>query len=44
MSMQQDAVIRIVDEQHQQGRKVGEVLATLGIKRATYYRWKKGRD
>ena len=44
MTMQKDTVIRIVAEQHQHGRKVGEVLATLGIKRATYYRWKKGRE
>lgn len=42
MNMQKDAVIRIVEAQKQRGRKVGEVLATLGIKRATYYRWKKG--
>lgn len=32
----------MVEEQGEQGRKIGEVLVTLGIKRATYYRWKKG--
>jgi len=42
MSTQKESVIRIVEEQKQQGRRVGEILATLGIKRVTYYRWKKG--
>jgi len=42
MSTQKESVIRIVEEQKQQGRHVGEILATLGIKRGTYYRWKKG--
>ncbi len=35
MNMQKATVIRIVDAQHQQGRKVGEVVATLGSNRAT---------
>lgn len=29
MNLQKDAVIRLVEEQKQQGRKVGEVLATF---------------
>lgn len=42
MRTQREMVIQAVEEQKQQGRKIGEVLATLGIKRATYYQWKKG--
>ena len=42
MSTQREMVIQMVEEQRQQGRKISEVLATLGTKRATYYRWKKG--
>ena len=42
MSMQQAAILQMVEDARRHGRGVGEVLATLGIKRATYYRWKKG--
>lgn len=41
MSTQKTAVLQMVEEARQQGRRVGEVLATLGITRATYYRWKQ---
>jgi len=41
MSSQKEALIRLVDEQRAYGRSVVEVLATLGVKRSTYYRWKK---
>lgn len=41
MRHQQEAVMKLVDEQRAQGRSVGEVLHTLGIARATYYRWKQ---
>lgn len=44
MSMQKEAVITLVEEHRQQGRTVGEVLASLGIARATYYRWKRGTN
>lgn len=38
MSTQKAAILQTVEEGRQNGRQVGEVLATLGIKRATYYR------
>jgi putative transposase len=42
MHTQKTAILHMVQEARQHGRRVGEVLATLGIKRATYYRWKQG--
>lgn len=42
MHAQKTAILQTVEEARRNGRRVGEVLATLGIKRATYYRWKKG--
>lgn len=42
MSTQQAAILQMVKDAQQIGRRMGEVLATFGIKRATYYRWKKG--
>ncbi len=42
MRTQKAAILQMVEDARQHGRRVGEVLATLGIKRATYYRWKKG--
>jgi len=44
MSTQKEEIMQFVEEQRHQGRRVGEILMTLGIKRATYYRWKKGAD
>lgn len=41
MSAQKEGVIKLVEDQRTQGRKVGETLKTLGVKRPTYYRWKK---
>lgn len=41
MRHQQEAVIQLVEEQRAHGRPVGTVLHTLGIARATYYRWKQ---
>jgi ACT domain-containing protein len=42
MSTQPAAILQMVKDARQKGRRVGEALATLGIKRATYYQWKKG--
>ena len=42
MHAQQMAILQTVEEARRNGRGVGATLATLGIKRATYYRWKKG--
>lgn len=43
MHMQKTAILQTVEDARRNGRRVGAVLATLGIKRATYYRWKKGQ-
>ena len=43
MHTQKIAILEMVAEGRRNGRRVGEVLATLGITRATYYRWKKGQ-
>lgn len=42
MSSQKEAILRFVEEQKGQGRRVGEVVLGLGVKRSTYYRWRKG--
>ncbi len=41
MSTQKEAVIKLVEEEKESGRPVQESLATLGVPRSTYYRWKK---
>lgn len=41
MSTQKEAIINLVEEQKERGRPVRESLATLGVPRSTYYRWKK---
>lgn len=41
MSAQKEAVMKLVEEEKEQGRPVREALATLGVARSTYYRWKK---
>ncbi len=43
MKEQKQEIIRIVQEQGNQGRTVVSVLAELGIKRSTYYSWLKPR-
>jgi hypothetical protein len=42
MNTQKVAILQTVESARLNGRRVSEVLATLGIKRATYHRWKKG--
>lgn len=42
MSTQKEEIIQFVEEQRQMGRYIGEILVTMGIKWATYYRWKNG--
>lgn len=44
MSIQKEKIMQFVEEQKQQGRRIGDILMSLGIKRPTYYRWKKGDD
>jgi putative transposase len=41
MSTQKEAIIQFVEEQKEKGRPVGEALATLGVARSTYDRWKR---
>jgi putative transposase len=42
MGNQKQAVLELVEAHRGQGRSVGEVLGSVGIARASYYRWKKG--
>ena len=42
MSNQKQAVLELVEIHRGRGRSVGEVLGSVGIARASYYRWKKG--
>jgi putative transposase len=41
MGNQKEAVVKLVDDHREQGRTVNEVLGSVGIARASYYRWKK---
>lgn len=42
MESQKQAVLELVETHRGQGRSVGEVLGSVGVARASYYRWKKG--
>jgi putative transposase len=42
MENQKQAVLELVETHRGQGRTVSEVLGSVGIARASYYRWKKG--
>jgi len=42
MNTQKAEILQTVEAARRKGRRVGKVLVTLGIKRATNYRWKKG--
>lgn len=41
MDRQRAAVMKLVEGHRQQGRPIREVLASVGIARSTYYRWKQ---
>lgn len=41
--MQREEIVKFVGEQKKLGRPVTESLKTLGVKRASYYRWAKPR-
>lgn len=41
MAAQKQQVVELVRVQRAQGRRVAEVLGSLGISRSSYYRWKK---
>jgi transposase InsO family protein len=42
MAEQKQSIVELVQTQRAQGRKVTEVLNSLGVSRSSYYRWKKG--
>lgn len=42
MGTQKEEVLKFVNEQRDQGGRVGEALKNLGVKRSSYYRWRKG--
>lgn len=41
MNTQKEAILKLILEQKEKGRSVGEALGSLGVARSTYYRWKK---
>lgn len=41
MAAQKQQVVDLVEVQRTQGRRIAEVLVSLGISRSSYYRWKK---
>ncbi len=42
MANQKQAVLALVEAHRREGRSVSEVLASVGVARSSYYRWKKG--
>lgn len=42
MAGQKQAVVQLVEAHRREGRLVSEVLASLGVARSSYYRWRKG--
>lgn len=44
MEEQKKGILDFVEEQVKQGRTVTDCLATLGVKRASYYRWRKKKE
>jgi putative transposase len=43
MASQKQAVMDLIERHREEGRSVIEVLASLGISRSSYYRWRKGQ-
>jgi transposase InsO family protein len=41
MDTQKQEILEFVDRQRKEGRKVGEILETISLPRATYYRWRQ---
>ncbi|MCC7201976.1 MAG: hypothetical protein IT393_04840 [Nitrospirae bacterium] len=44
MGTQKELIMQLVEEEREKGRRIGKVLATLGIKRPAYYRWRERDD
>ena len=43
MASQKQAVIDLVERHRGEGRRISEVLSSVGVARSSYYRWRKGR-
>jgi transposase len=43
MASQKQAVMDLVEQHRDEGRRIGEVLSSVGVARSSYYRWRKGR-
>ena len=43
MASQKQAVMELVERHRSEGRRIGEVLASVGVARSSYYRWRKGQ-
>ena len=42
MGNQKQAVVDLVERHREEGRRISEVLGSLGVARSSYYRWRKG--
>ncbi len=43
MASQKQAVMELVERHRGEGRRIGEVLRSVGVARSSYYRWRKGQ-
>jgi hypothetical protein len=43
MASQREAVMELVEGHRGAGRRVSEVLGSVGVARSSYYRWKKSQ-
>jgi transposase len=43
MGNQKQAVMDLVERHRDEGRRISEVLESVGVARSSYYRWRKGQ-
>jgi putative transposase len=43
MASQKQAVMELVERHRGEGRRIGDVLGSVGVARSSYYRWRKGQ-
>jgi hypothetical protein len=43
MGNQKQAVMDLVERHREEGRRISEVLGSVGVARSSYYRWRKGQ-
>ena len=43
MGNQKQAVMDLVEQHREEGRRISEVLGSVGVARSSYYRWRKGQ-